>query len=81
MTDGPHSVEWDWQASTAAGTNNGNLTLWIDGAQKASLTSVDNDTRRIDQIQWGAVSGIDASTRGTFYLDAFVSRRQSYIGP
>jgi hypothetical protein len=45
------------------------------------LTAIDNDTRRIDSIQFGAVSEIDAGTRGTIYFDAFESRRQSYIGP
>jgi hypothetical protein len=29
----------------------------------------------------GAVAGIDAGTRGTYYFDAFESRRQNYIGP
>jgi hypothetical protein len=81
VTDAPHSVELDWRAATAAGANNGGLTLWIDNAQRADLTGVDNDTRRIDRVRWGAVGGIDTSTRGTYYFDAFESRRQSYIGP
>jgi hypothetical protein len=81
INDGRHFIELDWQASTAAGAINGKLTFWVDGAQKAALTGIDNDTRRIDQIQWGAVSGIDTGTRGTLYLDAFESRRLSYIGP
>jgi hypothetical protein len=42
---------------------------------------VDNDTRRIDQARLGAVSGIDTGTRGTYYFDAFESRRQTFIGP
>ena len=42
---------------------------------------VDNDTRRIDGVQLGAVSGIDKGTRGTYYFDAFESQRQTYIGP
>jgi Calcineurin-like phosphoesterase len=85
ISDGPHSIEFDWQAATAAGGNNGSLALWIDGGidglPNASLTGIDNDTRRIDQIQFGAESGIDVGTRGTVYFDAFESRRQSYIGP
>lgn len=81
ISDASHIIELDWKASTAVGANNGYLTLWIDGAQNSSLTGIDNDTRRIIQIQLGAVSDIDAGTRGTFYFDAFESRRQSYIGP
>jgi len=81
ITDAPHPIELDWRAATAAGANNGGLTLWIDGVQKANLTGVDNDTRRIDSVRLGAVAGLDSGTRGTYYFDAFESRRQTYIGP
>ncbi len=81
LSDAPHAVELDWRAATAAGANDGGLTLWIDGVQRANLTGVDNDTWRIDRVQLGAISGIDNGTRGTYYFDAFESRRQTYIGP
>jgi hypothetical protein len=81
INDAPHFIELDWRASTAAGANNGGLTFWIDGIQQANLTGVDNDTRRIDRVRLGAVSGLDAGTLGTYYFDAFESRRQTYIGP
>jgi hypothetical protein len=81
ISDAPHSIELDWRASTAAGANNGGLTLWIDGAQQANVTGIDNDTRRIESVRLGAVSGIDSGTRGTYYFDAFESRRQTYVGP
>ena len=81
ISDAPHFIEIDWRAATASGANNGGLTLWIDGIQRANLTGVDNDARRIDRVQLGAVAGIDPGTRGTYYFDAFESRRQNYIGP
>jgi hypothetical protein len=81
ITDAPHFIEFDWRASTVAGANNGGVTLWIDGVQKANLTTVDNDTRRMDSVRLGAVVGIDAGTRGIYYFDAFESRRQTFIGP
>ena len=74
------AVEIDWRAATAPGANDGYLTLWINGLEKATLTALDNDTRRMDQVRLGAVSGIDAGTRGTYYFDAFASRRLSPIG-
>ncbi len=80
ISDAPHFVELDWRASSAAGANNGGLTFWIDGAQLANVTGTDNDTRRIDRARLGAVAGLDTGTRGTEYLDAFESRRTSYIG-
>ncbi len=79
--DAAHFVEFDWRAATAAGANNGGLTLWIDGQQRADLTGIDNDTRRIDRVRLGPVAGIDTGTRGAYYFDAFESRRQTYIGP
>jgi hypothetical protein len=81
ISDAPHAIELDWSAATAVGANNGSLGLWIDGVQRANLIGVDNDTRRIDQGRLGAVSGIDTGTRGTYYFDAFESRRQTFIGP
>ena len=81
IADSPHAVEIDWRAATSAGANNGGLTLWIDGQELANLTGIDNDTRRIDRARLGAVSGIDSGTRGTYYFDAFESRRVTYIGP
>jgi hypothetical protein len=81
LSDSPHALELDWRAATTAGANNGGLTFWIDGVQQADLTGVDNDTRRIDQVRLGAASGVDSGTRGTYFFDAFESRRLTYIGP
>jgi hypothetical protein len=81
ITDGPHMIEMQWQAATAVGANNGAIAIWIDGVQRGSLSGLDNDTRRIERVRLGAASGVDAGTIGTYYLDAFESRRQSYIGP
>ena len=81
ISDAPHVIELDWQAATAAGANNGSLTLWIDEAQQANLSGVDNDTRRMDRARLGALTGVDNGTRGTYYFDAFESHRQTYIGP
>lgn len=81
ITDAPHSIEIDWRRATAARANNGGLTFWIDNQQKANITGIDNDTRRIDGSRLGAISGIDSGTRGFYYFDAFVSSRQNYIGP
>jgi hypothetical protein len=81
ISNGPHAIEFDWQAATAAGANNGSLTLWLDGVQQSSVGGINNDTRRIDTIELGPVTGIDAGTSGTEFFDAFESRRQTYIGP
>ena len=81
ITDAYHVIELDWRTSTGAGLNNGGLTLWIDKMQRGQINGIDNDSRRIDRVQLGAVAGIDSSSRGTYYLDAFESRRATSIGP
>jgi hypothetical protein len=81
ISDASHFIEVDWRAATGSGTNNGGLTLWIDGIQQANLTGIDNDTWRVDRARLGALAGMDAGTNGTYFFDAFESRRQSYIGP
>jgi chitodextrinase len=81
ISDALHFIELDWQAASIAGASDGSLTFWIDGVQVANLSSIANGTRRIDSAQIGAVAEIDAGTRGTYYFDAFESRRASYIGP
>ena len=47
---------------------------------QANLTGIDNDTRRIDRLRLGATADLDNGTSGTYYFDAFESRRTSYIG-
>jgi hypothetical protein len=81
ISDAPHYIEIDWKSSTAAGANNGAISLWIDGTLKQTKSGIDNDTRRIDEVRLGPSSGIDTGTRGTYYFDAFESRRTTYIGP
>jgi hypothetical protein len=81
ISDAPHFIELDWRAASITGANDGTLVFWIDGVQVASLSGIDSDTRRMDSVQIGAVAEIDAGTRGTYYFDAFESRRASYIGP
>jgi hypothetical protein len=81
ISDAPHVIEIEWWASTAAGANNGGATLWADEIQSGSLSSLDNDIRRVEFVRLGAISGLNAGTLGTYYLDAFESRHQTYIGP
>ena len=81
ISDMPHIIWNRLAGGNSVRANNGGLTLWIDGVQQADLTGVDNDTRRVDRARLGALSGVDTGTRGTYYFDAFESRRQNFIGP
>ena len=81
LSDAPHVIELDWRAATAVGANNGGLTFWLDDVRKASLATINNDTSEIDRVRLGAVGGVDDTTRGTYFFDAFKSSRLTYIGP
>jgi hypothetical protein len=82
IVDGSNNViEIEWWAASAAGANNGGANLWINDTPSGSLSNVDNDTRRIEFVRLGAISGLNTGTLGTYYIDAFESRRQTYIGP
>jgi hypothetical protein len=81
LSDAPHVIELEWQAASAAGANDGKFVLWVDGTLASSITGLDNDLRKLDMIRLGPSAGIDTGTRGVYYLDAFESRRSSYIGP
>ena len=80
ITDAPHAIEIDWWAATGPGANNGGLTLWLDGQQVANISGIDNDTQRVELAALGPVFGVNSGTRGSYYLDAFESRRHTYIG-
>jgi len=76
ISDAPHLIEFDWQSGIS-----GSLAWWIDEAPQPAPNSINNSSRKIDRVRLGAVANVDSTTNGTLYIDAFESRRQSYIGP
>lgn len=81
LVDGWRMVEINWVKSTAPGSNNGRLDLWVDGLARTGLTGLDNDTGVINYSRWGTVSTVAATTSGQLDLDDFSSQRSGYIGP
>lgn len=77
---GSTALEVEWKAASGAGANNGYASLWVAGNLVATLTGLDNDLQRVEMASLGAVSGVDAGTTGPHRIDAFESRRFSYIG-
>lgn len=81
ILDAPHVIEFAWRAATQTTSPSGSLTLWLDAKEVAQLEGIDNSAYHIDMVRLGVVTGLDATTTGTEYFDAFVSHRESYIGP
>ena len=81
ISDAPHVIEVDWVAASAVGANDGYLTFWIDGVEQGSLVGIDDDSYRMERVRLGLVYISATGTSGTYFFDAFESRRQTYIGP
>ena len=75
LSDAPQRFQLDWHGASAPGANDGALVFWIDGVQRASISAVDNDTRRIDYIRMGSVGAAMPTTRGVLFFDQFESTR------
>lgn len=64
-------VVWD---GADPGQSNGSLTFSVAGTTHL-LSGLDNDTRQIDHLRFGTVSGVDAGTEGRFDFDELESCR------
>jgi len=80
ISDAWHAVEIEWAAASGPGADDGYLKLWIDGVLKETLSGLDTDEERISEVQLGVPADLDSGDSGTFYIDAFESRRSNYIG-
>jgi len=69
ISDANHKIRVVWKASSGAGNDDGYLKLYIDDVLLETLSGLDNDTRAISAINFGAVAGLDAGTYGIFYMD------------
>ena len=74
ISNATHVIEVDWG-------NDGHLNFWIDEVLQANLTGVNNSMYTIDRLRLGAPTLSITGTSGVFYIDAFESRRFTYIGP
>src|SRR5262245_44007044 len=75
-----HTVEIDFKAAVSTTSNDGAMAIWVDGASRPGLSGIDNDQAQVGLVRWGAVEAVDATTTGSFLLDEFDSRRDTYIG-
>jgi hypothetical protein len=78
LSPGAHSVQLDWQRSSAAGLADGSLTLWIDDVLQEAVTGIDTGMHGIDFVRLGPTS-LKAGANGILFFDRFESRRLSMI--
>lgn len=75
ISDGPHTVQFDWSANSTAGATDGSAVLSVNGVPKVTMSGAQVGSRRLDRVRFGASGSIDAGTSGTFFLDDFQSWR------
>jgi hypothetical protein len=71
FTDAPHYIEVMVTRASSDVASDGRIDVWVDGAGQQSVTGVDNYDRfnQFSKINWGATSGVDSGTSGTFFTD------------
>ena len=76
ITAGQHFIEMLMTQATTSSSNDGGITLFVDGAEEEAAAGKDNFDMfaGIFHLRLGAVASIDAGTRGHLYLDELVVR-------
>lgn len=83
ISDAEHSVEVLVRHASDAGAEDGLAALLVDGVQVVQFSELDlyDLDKRPNNMQFGAVAGVDAGTLGTLYLDEWILREgESEIG-
>jgi len=69
ISSGDFTVRYVVQASSGVGNDDGFMYGYLNGELVASYTGIDNDTKSLNSIEFGAVAELDAGTSGTLYMD------------
>jgi hypothetical protein len=81
LSDAPHAIEIDWQASSGPGVNDGFIQMFMDNGLLEEMTGLDNDTFIVSSLRIGFVSRLDGSPiSGVWYLDDVATSNNGYIG-
>ena len=75
LADGWNAIE----IAYLPGYQTGEMSLWVGGELKNSLTGIDNNDSTIDTVLLGAMSEF-TGMQGSLFIDDFDSRRYSTIG-
>lgn len=78
---GWNQIELFWMRSVySSHADWGEIILYLNGDMAATVTGINNDSRTADEIWAGAVSGLDAGTSGTLYIDLLTADEVREIG-
>lgn len=70
ISDGPHTIELEWEAPATSISADGWMTFWVDGVEIETITDL-NDRYQVSEIYLGFVWDTPGSFSGTMYFDNF----------
>jgi hypothetical protein len=81
LSDEPHSIEIDWQASSADGANDGYIQLYLDDGLLEEITGLDNDTHFVSSLRIGFIGRLTGSPiSGIWHVDDVATSKNGHIG-
>ncbi|MFZ5856934.1 MAG: multicopper oxidase domain-containing protein [Chloroflexota bacterium] len=76
ISNAPHAIEISWASGTSA-----TARLYVDGVARRTLTGLNTSAFLLETVRLGPSAGLVNSASGTLYFDAFISTRNTVIGP
>jgi subtilisin family serine protease len=76
ISNAPHAIEIGWQSSYSA-----SYSLFVDGDLKKTKKRLDTSAYLLDTVWLGPCARLSSRMSGIEYFDAFLSTRDTYIGP
>lgn len=76
ITNAPHAIEIAWQSAGAASAR-----LYTDGTLRQTLTGLNTSAYLLESVRLGPSAGLVSGATGSMYFDAFVSTRNTIVGP
>jgi len=76
ITNAPHAIEIAWSSGPAT-----TFELYVDGILRRQLTGLNTSGYAIETVRLGVPLGAAYPSPGVMFFDAFVSRRNTIIGP
>lgn len=63
-------IRLEVEISTGAGLDNGETRIYVNDVLLDTVANVDNDTKVMDELRFGATAGLDAGTYGFLLMDS-----------
>ena len=76
ITNASHAIEVAWQSGSSTSAR-----LIVDGVVKQTLNNLNTNANKLESVRLGPSAGLVAGASGVMYFDAYISTRNTVIGP